>query len=123
MLDTTELTHHLRMYTGTTQWFRNQLYPTMLYTEGVQFFAEHADAYWFLDIVGTEIHPLQATVPFMHITFSVTDDNTATIIATDGGDGAEPKQVYYKDMDFALATTGDWKFFLTDNVLLLPSEY
>ena len=39
----------LRQFTGTETWFRHQFMRHITYTEGVQFLAERAGAYWLLD--------------------------------------------------------------------------
>lgn len=112
------LSRELKQFTGTEQWYRHNLVQGMLYTDGVQFFAEHAGAYWFLDIVATEIFPMQDKQQFMVVTLTA-EDNKGSITATDGNGG----QVYAREIEFTDCPVGGWDFYLTDNVLLLPSEY
>jgi hypothetical protein len=112
------LSRDLRQFTGTEHWYRHNLVRGMLYTDGVQYFAEHAGAYWFLDIVATEIFPLQDLHPFMKVTL-LAEDNKGTIIADDGN--GEP--VFVKEVEYTDCPMGGWDFYLTDNVFLLPSEY
>jgi len=114
------LSADLKMFTGTEQWFRHPLSSNLLYTDGVKFFAEHCGggAYWFLDILATELADLQETEEFMSITLDVVD-SSAKITADDGNGNV----LYTKNIDFTDAEEGTWKFFFTNNVLLLPSEY
>ena len=114
------LSADLKMFTGTEQWFRHPLSSNFLYTDGVKFFAEHCGggAYWFLDILATELADLQETEEFMSITLHVVD-SSAKITADDGNGNV----LYTKNIDFTDAEEGTWKFFFTNNVLLLPSEY
>ena len=58
-MDTQDLQRHLRQFTGSECWYRHNLNRNTIYTDGVQFFAENAGAYWFIDIVATELHALQ----------------------------------------------------------------
>ena len=114
------LSADLKMFTGTEQWFRHPLSSNFLYTDGVKFFAEHCGggALWFLDILATELADLQETEEFMSITLNVVD-RSAKIIADDGNGNV----LWTKVIDFTDAEEGIWKFFFTNNVLLLPSEY
>ena len=106
---------------GTAEWYRHWLVKRLLYTEGVQFFAEQggqSGAYWFLDVVATEFFPLQQKEPFLSIKLSVAGKKAA--IRVDDGNGRllREKNIEYTDMQ-----PGDWPFYLTDDVLLLPGEY
>ena len=116
----TMLSADLKMFTGTEQWFRHPLSSNFLYTDGVKFFAEHCGggAYWFLDILATELADLQEKEEFMSITLDVVD-SSAKITADDGNGNV----LWTRNIDFTDAEAGTWKFFLTNNVLLLPSEY
>lgn len=116
----TMLSANLKMFTGTEQWFRHPLSSNFLYTDGVKFFAEHCGggAYWFLDILATELADLQETEKFMSITLDVVD-SSAKITADDGNGNV----LWTRNIDFTDAEEGTWKFFFTNNVLLLPSEY
>ena len=108
----------LTAFIGTEQWHRHALNRHMLVTDGVKFFAETAGCYWFLDIVSTEVMPLQATHPFLAILLDV-HESEADIHVTDG-DGLN---LHRRHIHFTDAPEGLWRFYLTDNVLLLPSEY
>jgi hypothetical protein len=92
----------------------------MLYTDGVQFFAENAGggAYWFLDIVATEVFRLQEKEAFLHIVLKA-QDHKALIKADDGNGNV----IWDKEIEFTDCPTGEWRFYLTDNVLMVPSEY
>lgn len=117
------LENELQQFTGTEQWYYNPLYPNMKYTDGVKYFAEKAGAYWFLDITGTEYHPkTTGDNPewdyFLSIVMTV-ENEQAIIKVTDGND----KVFVLHGIEYTDCPTGTWKFYLTDNVLLLPSEY
>ncbi len=118
-----DLKTELSEFTGTEDWFFNPLYRNMKYTDGIKYFAEKAGAYWFLDIIGTEYHPkTTGDNPewgyFLVIKMEV-KDNKAQITVTDGNETTfKTRIIPYTD-----CPEGVWKFYLTDNVLLLPSEY
>jgi hypothetical protein len=120
-LTTDELKSNLNRFYGSETWYRHGLNRNMLYTEGVQYFAENAGghgAYWLLDIIATEIFELRETEPFIHIAVWVSGGRA--IISADDGAG---KIVYTRGIDYTDLQEGTWEFYFTDNVLLLPSEY
>ena len=106
---------------GTAQWYRHGLNRDLLYTDGVQFFAENGGyqgAYWFIDKVAFEYWPLLKTQYFLSIIMTVGKDFKATITVDDGNKHVlKTSKIEYTDMQ-----SGIWKFYLTNNVLLLPSE-
>lgn len=116
-MNTEELKTELSNYYGTTEWFKHSL-SVMTYTEGVQAFAEGAGAYWLLDIFATEVFPLLKTEDFLNIEVMV-KKSKATILVDDGNDSI----LFKKAISFTDCPEGTWQFFLTDNVLMLPSEY
>ena len=110
----------LSHFTGTEQYWRtNKLFaPDMVHTDGVQFFADTAHAYWFLDIVATEYFPLLKKEPFLSIQLAV-EDGIADICVEDG----DCEVLMQKHIEFTDCPDGLYKFFFTDNVLMLTSEY
>ena len=110
-----ELRDALFQFYGTEHWYKMIFGPTT-YTDGVKFFADSAGAHWFLDIVATEIATLR--VPFAYIILTVKGEK-ADINVTDGNDN----YLWRRHIDFTDCPEGEWKFYLTDNVMLLPGEY
>lgn len=120
-LSAEQLEHALRGFTGTEHWYRHGLVPAMTYTDGVQFFAEQGGAhgaYWFLDIVATEYFPQLRRHPFQMIVVTVADSRAVIRVEDGNGQGLFARDIEYTDLQ-----PGAWKFYLTDNVLLLTSEY
>lgn len=120
-----ELSRNLGHFYGTEQWHRNPLYPKMLYTDGVEFFAENAGggAYWFLDIVGTEVFDLHRKgEEFIVVKLTVypeaRDGVEAVITADDGNDNI----LWTREIHMTDCPVGEWKFYLENNVLCLPAE-
>lgn len=108
----------LSAFIGTENWHRHHLNRSMLLTDGVVYFAETAGCWWFLDIVATEIFQMHASQAFLVIDLDVASDK-ADIRVSDGDDN----QIYRRHIHFTDAPDGLWRFYLTDNVVLLPSEY
>lgn len=118
-MDNTELKQGLAHFTGTEQYFSHAI-SRMKFTDGVKFFAENAGggAYWFLDIVGTELMEIHKTEPFVSITLKA-DKAQADIVATDGND----TQLFQRHIEFTDCPDGEWTFYLIDGILLLTGEY
>lgn len=118
-----DLKTELAQFTGTENLYFNPLYRNLRYTDGVKYFAERAGAYWALDIIGTEYHPKTtgdnpAWDYFLSIKMEV-NGSKAKITVTDGNETTfTAKEISYTD-----CPEGEWNFYLTDNVLLLSSEY
>lgn len=108
----------LGAFIGTEKWHRHGINKHLLLTDGVVYFADTAGAWWFLDIIATEVMMLQAKHPFLALLLDVREGE-ADIHVTDG-DGL---RLYRRHIHFTDAPTGQWRFYLTDNVVLLPSEY
>ena len=111
----------LRNYTGTETWYRHPLFRSFLYTEGVQFVAEASGAYWLLD----RIFGLQYELPALKLEgfqtwdLIVSDDKTAKLQCGDGNDNV----LHTEKIEFTTCPLKKIRFYLTDSVLLLPSEY
>ena len=123
MIKATDLTTELQQFIGSEQVYFHPLYRTMKYTDGVRHFATAAGAYWLLDIVGTEYHPQTVGERpkwdyFLSIKL-VVEGSKGVITVTDGNYTTfAERKVPYTD-----CPEGTWRFYLTDSVLLLPSEY
>ena len=111
---------NLKMFTGGGEVYRYPFNSNFRYTEGVQYFLLHCGggAYWFFDIVGTELADLQEQEEFMVVQMDVADGQ-AKLTAEDGNG----RLLWERDIDYTDAFDGQWKFYLIDGVFLLPSEY
>jgi hypothetical protein len=109
----------LSQFYGTEKYHRTFVFsPNLKHTDGVQYFAEQAGAFWFLDIVATEIYPFSDKYPFMTIYLTV-KDGKGEIIVQDG----DISRLYQRHINFTDCPEGTYEFFLTDDVLMLCSEY
>jgi hypothetical protein len=114
-----ELKADLAMHTGTTRWFRHWS-RRFTYTEGVQYLAEKAGAYWLIDLVASWCpHPSIKGEEFVLWTLSVKPDRTAVATADDGNG----RELVRQDIPWTDFPLDEVRLYLTDDTLLLPSEY
>lgn len=111
----------LYQFTGTTCWYRHPLMRKVLYTEGVQYVAEHGQAHWLLDeiVVAQLLEPKVAAEEFQLWKLSVEHDQSAVLSCEDGN----LNTIYQKALDFTDFPLAQIKLYFTNNVILLPSEY
>lgn len=116
----TNLEHELKQFTGSERFFKNPLFRGFVYTEGVQFLAERAGAYWLIDYILSYQHDRKIKEqPFQVWVIRVKDDRSATITVEDGN--KNPVQRFELEFtDFPLKECSLW---FIEGTLLLPSEY
>jgi len=118
---TTKSKLNLSQFYGSENFYKVCIFSKGVVTDGVKYFADEAGAYWFLDIVATEIEPLLVREEFIAITLRI-EVGKAFITATDGNDG----DLFKKFIPFTDCPEGDYNFFLQKAeriVLMLTSEY
>jgi len=116
---TVKKTIDLSQFYGTESYHRTNLFtPKLVHTDGVQYFADQGGCYWFLDIVASEYYPLLAKEPLLSIQLAV-EDGKADICVEDG----DCNIIKQKHIALTDCPDGMYRFFLTDNVLMLTSEY
>ena|ERR687894_2701704 len=111
----------LASYTGTEHWHRHPLARRFTYTDGVRHVAEAGGAYWLLDkiLLSQGLPALAAEDRLQVWTLVVPETGDATLTAT-GGDGRVLHAGEIGFTDFPLPAVTLW---LSDRVLLLPSDY
>lgn len=115
-----EIETALRQFTGTEHWYRHALYRAFCYTDGVKYLAEAAGAYWLIDdILACQIEARIKKESFQFWTLTVSENHAAVLTCTDGNNAL----VYRQEYGFTDFPLTEQKLYLTNNVLLLPSEY
>ena len=111
----------LRQFTGTEHWYRHALVRRILYTDGVRYVADTAGAYWLLDelALAQQFIPQVNAVSFQLWRLTVKPDHTA-ILACEDGDG---HPVYCREIPWTDFPLPELRLYVTDNTILLPSEY
>ena len=115
----TETKLDLSQFTGTEAYHRTFMFnPKLVHTDGVQYFAETAGCFWFLDIVATDIFALTKKEPFLSIVLQAKNGSANIFIENGDCEVLETRTIEHTD-----CPDGEYAFFLTDNVLMLTSEY
>lgn len=112
----------LRYFTGSETWYRHSLFSKFLYTDGVQYVAEHGQAYWLIDKIFASHSCVDkiAKEDFCLWELKLNKDGQgATLTCTDGN----MIIVYSENILFTDFPLQSIKFYCTNNVLMLPSEY
>lgn len=117
--DPDELAGHLADFIGTGSYYSNKL-TGATYTDGVQFFAEAAGAYWLLDIIATEVQAAAKENNERFVCVRAVATNGKARLTADDGDG---NVFWKKGIDMTDLPEGTWPIWLIDGVMLLPSEY
>jgi hypothetical protein len=76
----------LKQFTGSEHFYRHGLSRNHIYTEGVQFLAERAQAYWLLDKIALHGSSKIARESFQVWKLTVNPDGSATLTTEDGND-------------------------------------
>jgi len=116
-------------FTGTENWYRHGLMPNVLYTDGVRYLAEHAQAHWLIDkIASLQLLPNIKGEEFQVWRLKV-DDRTAKLTCTDGGNGGPEIELYAETIDYTDFQLDEIDLWVEadpwthDCVILLPSEH
>lgn len=107
----------LRHFTGSTRYFRHPL--GIVYTEGIQYLAEHAGAYWLIDVVAS-YQPRLRSENFQLWEIATQTDRTGVV--TMRADTDEPELVR-QDLEYTDFPLREFSFYLVDGTMLLKSEY
>jgi hypothetical protein len=122
-MDTNQLQNELCQFTGTTAYHRfSRLFHTFVLTDGTQFLAENAGAYWLMDLIASHFSAYRDQ-EFVAVKLKRNTKGGCTVRLEDGNDGLLAQQrVKYTDFPFEEITL----YVVPKNelrVILLPSEY
>ena len=111
----------LAQFTGSEQWYRHGLVRSILFTDGAKYVADKAGAYWLLDEIALaqRLKKSVAAEEFQLWKLTVKPDHTAVLACEDGNGEA----VLSKAIPFTDFPLDEIKFYVTNNTILLPSEY
>lgn len=111
----------LRQFTGSETWTRHGLMRDLLMTEGVVYLADTAGAHWLTDVIASyQIEPRVRAEEFQVWKLVVAPDRSWVVTMTDGNTSTPIVTQTDAYTDFPLPEITIW---LTDNTMLLPSEY
>ena len=111
--------HTLAHYIGTTCYYRHPLSSKIKLTEGAYHCTMNGLS-WFFDIVATEYFKNSKDHPFQTWELKVDQKTSkANIICTDGNGSL----LRSKNIDFTDYPYPEFKVWVSDAVIMLPSEY
>ena len=106
----------LQGFCGTEYWYKLNPFVNILATDGVKFFADKGKAYWAVDDMMLTAKDLKQS--FLEIKIE-SKDGKAVITYTDGNEKVLKEDKYsYTDLE-----QGNYKFYVTNNVIMVTSEY
>lgn len=114
----------LAQFHGTKCWYWHMLSGgKTMYTDGVKFLAEKAQAFWLIDEIAlaNRFTPLFAKHPFQvwKLRKDPEKKNEAEWTVEDGNKNV----IYRKHLDFTDFPLSEIDVWCVDNVIMLPSEY
>ena len=107
----------LEQFTGTLAYHKLTLLP-VLATDGVRYLVEKAGAFWLVDDIAAVYITKKNEHPFIGVTVTSKDEK-AVIKYTNGN----YKTIHIQEYNYTDLPAGEYKLFITDGVLMLPSEY
>jgi len=116
--------HNLRgllaQHIGSQQKFRH-FASRAHYTEGVRHFAEQAGAFWLLDIIMTEPKILEGMrrEGFIVIALNVKEGKGSLTARRD----TDCPNLFERFIAYTDCPEGEWRFYFSNDMLMLPSEY
>jgi hypothetical protein len=111
----------LKSFTGTEHYYQHSS-QRILFTDGVKYLADHAGAYWLIDIVASWQHRVlvdRALREFQLWEFVVSDDGSAAVICSRDSEDEAMRQAIPMT-DFPLDYI---RLYVEAGVLMLPSEH
>jgi hypothetical protein len=112
-----DLSEQLSHFTGSETWYRH--ITGALYTEGVQYLAENAGAYWLIDEIMFRQRFRRVRSEEFQVWILKVTGRTALLTCEDGnGNEVHTKRIEFTDFPLA-----EIKLYFCNNTLHLPSEY
>jgi hypothetical protein len=105
-------------FTCSDEFYRHPICRNVIYTQGVQYVAESACAYWLLDKMATlQMDPFVAAEEFQVWELFVKDE-TARLVCGDGNG----KEVYREEIEYTDFPAEHVKFYFENSTICLPAE-
>jgi len=109
----------LEQFTGTENYYK-QSFGGIVVTDGVQYLAYNAKAFWLVDAIASHQTKHIAAVPFQIWELTVNEDKTAILTMKEDSDCPILVRQNIPYTDYPLPKI---KLWLVDRVLMLPTEY
>ncbi|MBY0562507.1 DUF6876 family protein [Hyphomicrobium sp.] len=110
----------LAQFTGTEHLYQHSLARRICYTDGAQYLALAGEAYWLIDkIACAQLERRYVQHEFQVWTLTVNDDRSAHLVCTDGNLAT----ISAERIEFTDFPLPEISLYLTNNTILLPTEY
>jgi len=130
-IDPKELESELQGFCGSENFYRHPM-TGVIYTDGVKYLAEKAEAYWLIDTIASYQYTGAKCwdEEFQVWTLNVFGPH-ADLLCTDGDKGDGPVELARQTITFTDFPVGVWRFYLEfgsldgeniHKILMLPSE-
>lgn len=111
---------NLDQFTGSVDFFRHSLMPSIVYTEGVKYMADEGGAHWLVDKIATlQLDPKVKPEEFQVWRLMRRSNNTAYLACEDGNH----KEVYRELIDYTDFPLDEIELWYVNQTIMLPSEY
>lgn len=111
---------HLHQFTGSTNWYRHSVSPSILYTDGAKYVADSASAYWLLDYIALAQHSETAVREQAFQVWKLDVKGSAAALSCEDGNGRAVVTIIVPVTDFPEPGIELW---CTNKTILLPTEY
>lgn len=111
---------HLHQFTGSTNWYRHSVRPSILYTDGVKYVADSAGAYWLLDYIAVSQCSETATGQQAFQVWKLDVKGGGAALSCEDGNGRTILTLTVPVTDFPEPGIELW---CTNKTILLPTEY
>lgn len=108
-------------FTGSMEYHRWSGFLPFVLTDGAKALADDTGCYWLMDTIAVfkQNSPALWNEPFLVITIKKDDTGSAIVIFDDGNENVlAMTPVTFTDFPFT-----EFKLYLTDGVIMVPSEY
>lgn len=112
-----ELLHN---FTGTANWYRHSVSPTILYTDGAKYVADSAGAYWLLDYIALAQCSAAAVREEAFQVWRLDVKGGGAALSCEDGNGRTILTLTVPVTDFPEPGIELW---CTNKTILLPTEY
>lgn len=130
-LSPAELERALKHFYGSIEYTQHSLDGLILLTEGAKFLADHAGAYWLMDIIWSVYPKLREG--YFHVLTLTAEAKKGLVRITDTDEDGEEVEIYRQEIEYTDFPLPEQKLFIGTadydsrkrpiKVVMLPMEY
>ncbi len=108
-------------FTGSDTFYRYGFAGDVLFTEGVKYLADAAEAYWLLDLISlANVYEAKVREEEFQLWTLTVRGNATDVVTCDDGNGS---LVYEQVLDFTDFPEPGIRLYFCNGTILLPNEY